>query len=134
MLRLNTPSSDKPLMHTNWGNNHEIRYAPGLMDGAWHHVAVVYRDGFFLYYIDGEPIDSRYDAAPLQVVNGNFKVGKGYSNDSFKGLIDDVFVARGALSHGQISALRLSGTCPSRKRPPICCWRRRTSRSHTTEP
>lgn len=117
MLRLNTPSSDKPLMHTNWGNNHEIRYAPGLMDGAWHHVAVVYRDGFFLYYIDGEPIDSRYDAAPLQVVNGNFKVGKGYSNDSFKGLIDDVFVARGALSHGQIKALRLNGTLPSEATP-----------------
>lgn len=51
MMRLNTPASSKPLMHTNWGNNREVAFAPGLMDGAWHHVAVVYRGPLYQYYL-----------------------------------------------------------------------------------
>lgn len=117
MLRLNTPASDKPLMHTNWGNNREIPYAPGLMDGAWHHVAIVYRDGFYLYYIDGEPVGADSSTVPLQVAAGNFTLGKGFSSDTFKGLIDDLLIAQGALSYGQLRALRLNGEVPAEKAP-----------------
>lgn len=117
MLRLNTPASVKPLMHTNWGNNREIPYAPGLMDGAWHHVAIVYRDGFYLYYIDGEPVGADSSTVPLQVAAGNFTLGKGFSSDTFKGLIDDLLIVRGSLSYGQLRTLRLNGALPPERAP-----------------
>ncbi len=113
MLRLNTPASDTPLMHSNWGNNYYIPCAPGLMDGAWHHVAIVYRNGYYQYFIDGEPVGSHTETEPLQMAAGNFTLGKASSADTFKGLIDDVFVAQGALSYGQISRLRLNGEPPA---------------------
>lgn len=44
-------------------------------------------------------------------------LGKGYSSTTFKGLLDDVFVAQGALEYGQIAALRLAGLPPAEKAP-----------------
>jgi len=117
MMRLNTPSSAKPLMHTNYGNNREIPFAPGLMDGAWHHVAIVYRGLWYQYYIDGELVDAYYLYTPLAVEAGNFVLGKGITETTFKGLLDDVFIAQGALEYGQIAALRLSGLPPPEKAP-----------------
>lgn len=117
MMRLNTPASSKPLMHTNWGNNREVAFAPGLMDGAWHHVAVVYRVPLYQYYLDGVMVDSYQQSTPLTVAAGNFVLGKGYSSTTFKGLLDDVFVAQGALEYGQIAALRLAGLPPAEKAP-----------------
>jgi autotransporter-associated beta strand protein len=117
MMRLNTPSSAKPLVQTNYGNNREIAYAPGLMDGAWHHVAVVYYGQRYQYYIDGEAVDGYSLYTPLAVEAGNFVLGKGITATTFKGRLDDVFIAQGALEYGQIAALRLSGVPPAEKAP-----------------
>jgi hypothetical protein len=117
MLRLNLAVQGKPLMHTNWGNNRELPSAADLKDGMWRHVAIVYNGAAYTYYLDGAVIDGYTQSTPLEVQPGGFKIGQGASSDTFKGLIDDFFVAQGAFGYAQVNALRAAGELPAEGAP-----------------
>lgn len=94
------------------------RLIPGLtfQAGVWYHVAVVYTDGNYHAYVNGELVDD-FDF-PQGSTNGvNFvRIGKHNDDDEtydterfFKGSIDEVTIYSRALSGGEIQAIYDAG-------------------------
>ena len=83
-----------------------------VVDGTWHHIAVVVPNASstvsdVAYYIDGSYVGNFSDSRALATGVGPLRVGDSYQDDGrdFKGNIDDVQLYDGALSSTDITWL-----------------------------
>ncbi len=111
-MRFDDPSSAAPFLYTNWKNNRYVPFAGNLMDGGWHHFAVIYTGGRYMFYIDGVLSWESFVGGIINVEPDNFTLGKGWSDDLYKGLIDDFVIADYAMSASQLAAVRVDSQTP----------------------
>ncbi|HRR33422.1 MAG TPA: hypothetical protein P5026_04950 [Kiritimatiellia bacterium] len=111
-LKLDTPGT--PIMMADWVGNPTLPYAGDLLDGRWHHVAMVYTGEQFHFYIDGELVRSFTENGELALTAGNFRLGFGWlgSDTAYTGLMDDLMIADWAMSRGELFAVRVNGQEP----------------------
>lgn len=115
-MRLNAGNSEaESLMFTIWGNNVTIPTEASVMDGAWHHVAVVYdgRSGFTIYY-DGAAAKT-FTRSGYAPTNKNFYIGGVHGGwetkgeNPYTGLIDDFFIVSSPLTADDVALIRERG-------------------------
>ena len=81
-------------------------HSKGMIDSEWHHLVVtVDRGGNATLYIDGEYADARDITAHTQAVKNVFWIGDCYGGKGVEGLIDSVYIFKGALSDEQVRTL-----------------------------
>jgi hypothetical protein len=88
------------------GTNTRTAYSSkGVVDGAWHHVVVLYdRDSGITISVDGVTKLTALAMAPDVSNTGELQIGKGPSNPYFKGDIDEVALYAGLLPAERIQA------------------------------
>ncbi|SHI42974.1 PEP-CTERM protein-sorting domain-containing protein [Rubritalea squalenifaciens DSM 18772] len=86
--------------------------ASDIVDGSWHHVAIVVNNSTSTvndvdYYIDGSFVGSFANAQSINTGTGPLRMGDSYQDTGrdFKGGLDDVRLYDEALTSGQIAAL-----------------------------
>jgi Concanavalin A-like lectin/glucanases superfamily len=79
----------------------------GVLDGAWHHVAVWFdRDAGVTISIDGVSASTALAIAPDVSNTGTIEIGKGPTHNYFKGDLDEVALYRGLVPAERIAAHR----------------------------
>lgn len=82
-------------------------------DGKYHHLAVVYDNGFVTFYLDGEPAGEEWVGGDAPVImDRNLQVGEDtqHSYDQqFRGNLDDILVLGRALSAAEVKMLSRQG-------------------------
>jgi hypothetical protein len=88
------------------GTNTRTAYSSkGVLDGAWHHVAVLFdRDSGITISVDGETKLTALAMTPTVTNSGQVLIGKGANNPYFKGDIDEVALYSGLLPLERIEA------------------------------
>jgi hypothetical protein len=102
-------------LHFRWGAAGAADFIGTIAPGQWHHVAGTYGDGVATFYLNGE-LDRIVDpaAAPsLAPVNTELRIGANLAGgEGFPGIIDDVRIYNGVLSHEEIIELALVTPAP----------------------
>jgi len=93
-----------------WSRDLAVNPGP-VTDSQWHHVLATWDGTTRSIYVDGVVKGSDSLAAP-NVAAANFRIGKTYNNEYFKGSIDDVAVYTNGVSASQAYALA-SGVLPT---------------------
>ena len=87
-----------------------------INDGNWHHVAMVYDGSYLKYYIDGILNKSMVATGNIVSTSAPVRIGSCYdTSDStryLKGLVDEVFIGKRALSALEVGLLAGGITYP----------------------
>lgn len=119
--RVSTNSGIHMFIHTYWGgSSHKmlaLRYNNinwvyinngdfngKILDGNCHHVAITKEEGTLSFYIDGVLIGAKENQPAIDInTNTPFLIGNdGFSNDAFKGVINDVRIWNIARSQSEL--------------------------------
>ena len=94
------------------GANHDLDSNINVNDGAWHHVAAVYRNGSKLIWIDGA-LDNGVTISPPSVTTNTADIRIGDNSDVpgrfFSGMIDEVTIYDRGLTDDEIRGLFKAG-------------------------
>ncbi len=109
---LRMTASDQ-VLYSNWGRDRKIDLPADLQDGAWHHFAVVYDGRNMKFYFDGTMLFKDTHTIPLQVINTDFSIGRGWSGaPCFTGCIDDFVIADWAMNEAELYMVRVNSQAP----------------------
>ena len=82
-------------------NLYQINTNSDLIDGNWHHVAYVRKDGVHFPFIDGKQIgdaDGYPDPTDYQTMHGNLQIGRG-ANGDLNGYLQDIRIYKGVAKY-----------------------------------
>lgn len=99
-----------------WWQTHAFSTSgAAITPGSWHHVAVTYKKGQQVIYINGVAKGTRSYTENLVLNNDPLQIGQdqGISSRFFEGFIDEVHVFKGALSAAEVNEVYLKRhACP----------------------
>ena len=82
-------------------NLYAINTNSDLIDGNWHHVAYVRKDGVHTPFLDGKPIGNAggyLDATDYTTSSGNLQIGRG-ANGDLNGYLQDIRIYKGVAKY-----------------------------------
>jgi hypothetical protein len=89
-----------------WWRTHSFSTSgAAIKAGSWYHIAITYRSGKQVIYVNGIEKGSRTYTGDLTLNNDPFQIGQdqGISSRFFEGYIDEVHVFKGALTATEIN-------------------------------
>jgi hypothetical protein len=102
--------------HFRWGSgNRSADFNGAITTGQWYHVAATYGDAVATLYLNGEVdrVVSPAAAPSLAPTNSELRIGANLAGgEGFPGIIDDVRIYDGVLSHEEIASLALVTPVP----------------------
>lgn len=107
----------------NWwwgGGNRELTTTASVGLNAWHHIAISYRSGQQIIYIDGVSAATRATTDAITLNNDPVLIGTDldFNNRNFNGFIDEVKIYNQTLSSAEVSAI-MAQTHPCMLAPAI---------------
>ena len=103
-----TSGSNRP---SGWAGLGSTTGPAALPTDAWSHVAVTYDAATLRLYVNGSQVSSKAFTSPMPTSSGPLRIGGNgvWSNEFFKGLIDEVRVYNRALSASEVQTDRDRG-------------------------
>ena len=99
-----------------YGNVRTLTSSTALMAGSWNHIAVSYRSGYQVIYVNGKVAAQSYQTGSLMLNSDPLQIGgdQGMSGRYFNGSVDEVQIFSQALSQNQVlEMMRKTRPCPA---------------------